>query len=171
MIEAVRKRRSVRTFTDQPVEPEKLEQILRAGMQAPSAHNTQPWEFLVVTDEADKKAVSEMSPYAKMAAKAPMLIIVCGNRERGLEDGEGYSWWPEDLAACTENMLLQIAEEGLGGVWLGFYPKKDRVQKVKDHFCLPDHIVPFSVVVLGHGVTDYSGTDRFDPAKIHYGRF
>jgi len=82
MIEAVRKRRSVRTFTDQPVEPEKLEQILRAGMQAPSAHNIQPWEFLVVTDEADKKAVSEMSPYAKMAARAPMLIIVCGNRER-----------------------------------------------------------------------------------------
>lgn len=171
MMSTIMNRHSVRTFTDQPVEPEKLEQILRAGMQAPSAHNTQPWEFLVVTDEKDRKAVAGMSPYAKMAEKAPMLIIVCGNREKGLEDSDGNCWWPEDLAACTENMLLQIVEEGLGGVWLGFYPRKDRVQSVKDYFGLPDHIVPFSVVVLGHGTAENTGTDRFDPAKIHYGRF
>ena len=55
-------RRSIRRFENKPVETEKLDRIVRAGMQAPSAHNRQPWEFLVITDEDAKKAAGKMTP-------------------------------------------------------------------------------------------------------------
>lgn len=170
-MDIIDRRRSVRKFSDRPVEKEVLERIIRAGMQAPSAHNTQPWEFLVVTDQEDRKTVAGMSPYAKMAANAPALIIVCCDRSRGLEDQEGNCWWVQDLSACTENILLQIVEEQLGGVWLGFYPDQGRVRMVKEYFNLPEQIVPFSVVALGYGEQENRFTNRFSADKIHYGNY
>lgn len=95
------KRRSIRSFEDKPVEPEKVERILRAGMQAPSAHNKQPWEFLVVTDKDKRDALSQMSPYAGMVAYAPVAIIVIGHPDSMTE-----KFMPQDLGACTENILL-----------------------------------------------------------------
>ena len=73
------KRRSIRRFLDKPIEQEKLERILRAGMQAPSAHNNQRWELLVVTDKDKREALSKMSPWAGMVAKAPVAIVVMGD--------------------------------------------------------------------------------------------
>lgn len=138
------KRRSIRRFETRPVEPEKIERILKAGMQAPSAHNLQPWEFLVITEQEKRDAVSKMSPWAGMVAKAPVTIIVIGHQEN--KDMEKYL--PQDLGACTENILLQIAAEGLGGCWMGFYPDEDRVNSVRKYFNLPEDRIPFSVIAL-----------------------
>lgn len=140
------KRRSIRRFETRPVEPEKIERILKAGMQAPSAHNLQPWEFLVITEQEKRDAVSKMSPWAGMVAKAPVTIIVIGHQEN--KDMEKYL--PQDLGACTENILLQIAAEGLGGCWMGFYPDEDRVNSVRKYFNLPEDRIPFSVIALGY---------------------
>ena len=80
-MEVIGKRRSIRSFRDQSVEAEKIERILQAGMQAPSAHNSQPWEFLVVTDKEAKVTIAQMSPYAGPAKAAPVVIIVMANLE------------------------------------------------------------------------------------------
>ena len=75
-------RRSIREFTEKPVEKEKIENILKAGMQAPSAKNQQAWEFIVVESKEMKEKVSMMSPFSKLAAKAAVLIVLLGNKDK-----------------------------------------------------------------------------------------
>ncbi len=161
------KRRSIRRFETRPLEPEKVERILKAGMQAPSAHNLQPWEFLVITEQEKRDAVSKMSPWAGMVAKAPVTIIVIGHQEN--KDMEKYL--PQDLGACTENILLQIAAEGLGGCWMGFYPDEDRVNSVRKYFNLPEDRIPFSVIALGYSPDENRFVDRSDMSRVHYNRW
>lgn len=159
-------RRSIRRFLDKPIEHEKLERILKAGMQAPSAHNKQPWEFLVITEQDKKDAVSKMSPWAGMAAKAPVTIIVLGRT-----DSEMVRWIQQDLSACTQNILLQIAQEGLGGCWMGFYPDEERIAVCRKYFNLPENIVPFSVIALGYSEDENRFVDRSDMTKVHYNKY
>lgn len=166
MENAIFKRRSIRRFEDRPVEPDKVERILRAGMQAPSAHNKQPWEFLVLTDSDKRNAVSKMSPYSGMVAYAPVTIVVVGCPDEMTE-----KYLPQDLGACTENILLQIAVEGLGGCWMGFYPDMERVRMVKEYFNLPDNTVPFSVIALGYSPNKNVFVDRYDESKVHYNKW
>ena len=165
-MEVIGKRRSIRSFKDQIVEREKIERILRAGLQTPSAHNSQPWEFLIVTDKTAKEAIAQMSPYAGSAKAAPVVIIVLANLEVARKVKN--LWWQQDVSACTQNILLQIAAEELGGVWLGFYPDEERVQKVQTYFKLPDHIIPFSVIPFGYSEQENKFVDRFDKTKIHW---
>jgi nitroreductase len=168
---AIFERRSVRHFLPKPVEQEKIERILRAGFEAPSAHNRRPWEFVVVTAGEDLKAVAEMSPYAKMTAGAAAALVPCVNLEMAGEPDPdaGGPWWVQDLSAATENILLQITEEGLGGVWLGWYPAMERIKAFTARFGLPAHIVPFSVIPLGYPAQIPGKKDRYDPEKVHYG--
>lgn len=161
-------RRSIRRFKDTPVEDEKIERLLRAAMQAPSAKNSQPWEFMVITDAEDRAAVSKMSEYASMCVYAPVLIVTLANLEN-LPDGS--VWWTQDMSAATQNILLQAAEEGLGAVWLGFYPYESRTSKMRAHYNLPDNIMPFSVVALGYSDRENVFIDRFLPERVHYGKW
>lgn len=165
---AIFERRSVRRFLPKSVEPDKIERLLRAGFEAPSAHNRRPWEFIVITDRKDLDALAGMSPYAKMCTEAAAAIIVCANLTLG-EAAPEDTWWVQDLAAATENILLQIVEEGLGGVWLGWYPDKGRLEAVSLRFGIPSHIVPFSVIALGYPAKSVPKADRFDAARVHYG--
>lgn len=114
-------RRSIRQYKDRPVEKEKLTRIIKAGMQAPSAHNAQPWEFILITDAKAREALSQMSQYANFAKAAPVLILTCVNLDRAAKDN---TWWVQDLSACTQNMLLQIAAEGLVVSGWDFIPTK-----------------------------------------------
>lgn len=160
------KRRSIRSFEDKPVEPEKIERILRAGMQAPSAHNKQPWEFLVVTDKEKRDTLSQMSPYSGMVAYAPVAIVVIGKPDDMTGD-----YLPQDLGACTQNILLQIVEEGLGGCWMGFYPNMDRCTKIREFFNIPEDRIPFSVIALGYSLRENTFVDRYDASKVHFNKW
>jgi nitroreductase len=170
-VSAIFERRSVRSFLSKPVEPEKIDRILRAAFEAPSAHNRRPWEFIVITAEEDRKAVAAMSPYAKMLPKAAAAIAPCVNLKLGGSADPDDVWWVQDLSAATENILLQISEEGLGGVWLGWYPDESRVKAFSARFGLPDHIIPFSVVALGYPANPVKPGDRFNPSLVHYGAY
>lgn len=75
------KRVSIRSFEERAVEEEKITQILRAAMQAPSAGNQQPWEFFVVRDKEKIKALSKISQYAACAENAPLVIVPCYRTE------------------------------------------------------------------------------------------
>ena len=157
-------RRSIRSFLDKDVECEKIERVLRAAMQAPSAHNFKPWEFIVVESEEKKNIISKMSPYAVPLSKSKVSIVVLGNTKLVEKDN---MWLQQDLSAAIQNMLLQIVEEGLGGVWLGFYPEVERVEKMKRYFNLPEHIIPFGVVAFGYSNEENKFIDRYDETKIY----
>lgn len=162
-------RRSIRKYKDQPIEPEKLDRILRAAMQAPSAHNTQPWQFMVLTDFELKRKISELSPYAKPALHAPVLIIPMGDMEKTKEGP--HQWWQESLAAATQNTLLQATEEGLGSLWMGYFPDADRVKGVQKVLQLPETIIPYSVICIGYGETENKFVDRYDESRVHYNQY
>lgn len=109
---AIFQRISVRKYQNRPVEPEKIDKILRAAMAAPSAGNQQPWEFYVVRNPATIQELSQCSPYAGCAANAPVVLVPCLKKE-----GLRFPILGEiDLAIASENILLEITELGLGGV-------------------------------------------------------
>ena len=161
------KRHSVRKFTQEKVSDKKIENLLKAGMQAPSSCNSQPWEFIVVSDEEDKLAISKMHQFAKPAAQASHLIITLGN----LNEAKVIGMIEQDLGACNENILLQATHEGLGAVWLGFHPIEGRTLKLKEYLEIPDYCIPFSVICVGYPANQSEVKLRYDKSKVHYDRY
>ena len=161
------KRHSVRRFRDEKVSDWKIENLLKAGMQAPSSCNAQPWEFIVVSKTEDKEAISKMHKFAKPACKASHLIVTIGN----LNEAKVIGMIEQDLGACNENILLQATHEGLGAVWLGFHPIEDRTLKLKEYLNIPDYCIPFSVICVGYPLEEGKVTLRYDESKVHFDRF
>lgn len=161
------KRASVRSFKDEKVSDELIENLLKAGMQAPSACNAQPWEFIVVSDEKDKVAISEMHRFAAPARAASHLIVTLGN----LNASKVHGMIEQDLGACNENILLQATHEGLGAVWLGFHPIEDRTLKLKEYLNIPDYCIPFSVICVGWPERESEVKLRYDKSKVHRDRY
>lgn len=161
------KRKSVRKFKKEKVPDELIENLLKAGMQAPSSCNSQPWEFIVVSESDDKQAISEMHQFAKPAANASHLIITLGN----LNEAKVIGMIEQDLGACNENILLQATHEGLGAVWLGFHPIEERTLKLKEYLEIPDYCIPFSVICVGWPAQDGEVKLRYDKSKVHFDRF
>ncbi len=151
VLENIMTRSSVRSYTDQRVETEKIELLLKAGMAAPTGGNKQPWEFIVVTDRETLDAIPEYATGAKMIRKAQTAIVVCGNSSRRMSDALA-EYWIQDCSAATENILLAAHAMGLGAVWCGAYPNndQDRVGGMKSLFNLPEEVYALSIIVLGY---------------------
>ncbi len=163
MLDVIRCRRSVRKYTGEAVSRDVLEELLRAGMQAPSARNLQPWEFVLVTDRDILNRIPEYHPYSSMVPGASAVILVCGDTSR--QDNPGYI--AQDCAAVTQNILLEAVAQGLGAVWLGVYPKPERINGMRLLFKLPDHVLPVSLVSIGVPGENPEPEDRFDSRRIH----
>lgn len=155
---------SIRKFEDRSVETEKVTQLIRAAMQAPSAGNQQPWEFYVVTDRDKIRALSKISPYAACAENAPVVIVPC-YRTDGLRWNETVLL---DLSCATENLLLEIASLGLGGVWLCAAPLEDRMTKAEATIGNPEGLRAFAVIPVGYPAEIRVQQDRFDESRIHF---
>jgi nitroreductase len=107
-LQAIYTRRSVRDFKTDPVSEDDLHDLLRAGMQAPSARNEQPWHFIVIDDPALLHAIPEFHPASKMLLEAPLAILVCSDRK--LESKRAS--WLQDCSAATQNILLAAHAKG-----------------------------------------------------------
>lgn len=166
-LENILTRRSIRSFTDKEISSELIDKLLEAAVAAPSAGNQQPWNFIVVDDKSVLKQITEYHPSSKMLNEASHAIVVCGDLHK--EKHPGY--WIEDCSAATQNILLAAHALGLGAVWLGVYPVKERVENVIRHFKLPENILPLSIIALGY--TDVSGKkiDRYKADIIHYNKW
>lgn len=158
------KRRSIRKYQEKEVEQEKVLELLKAAMCAPSAWNQQPWHFIVIRDRIKKQQIAEVHPYAKMVAQAPVCIIVCCD----LSLVKSEKFWPQDCSAATENILIRATELGLGSVWCGVYPDEERINGLKKLFSLPKNIIPFSVIAIGYPAEEPKPVEKFKPERIHY---
>ncbi len=163
-------RTSVRAYTDQKVEKDKIEKLLRAAMAAPTAVNKQPWHFVVIEDKHVLEQIAEEIPTAKMAARAPLAITVCGDMEKAL-DGEGRDFWVQDASAATENLLLAAHAMGLGAVWTSVYPIKDKVEATRALLKLPETIVPLGTIVIGYPKETPQPKDKWKPENVSYNTF
>ena len=169
-IENIMTRTSVRSYTDQPVSEETLDTLLRAGMAAPTAVNKQPWEFVVVNEQAVKDSLVNHLKNGHMIAKAPVSIVVCGNLQKALEN-EAAAYWVQDCSAATENILLAANAVGLGAVWCGVYPIQERVVDVRTVLNLPDHLIPLNVIAIGYPDKPHAPKDKWNPDNVHFNTY
>lgn len=167
MLEVIRNRRSIRTYIDKDVEEEKLIEILKAAMQAPSSKNSSPWEFVVVDDKDILTNLSNSHHRSKQIKDANLCIVVTGNKDRFLKPGK----WIHDLGACTENILLECTNQGLASCWIGVHPKPKVMDKVIQTLNLPENLIPYSLVAIGYSDEENKFVDKFDENKIHRNKF
>lgn len=169
VFENIFNRKSVRSFTSEPVSEEHIEAMLKAAMAAPTAVNYQPWRFVVITERAQLDAMAEVLPYAKMLKQAPLAIVVCG--ETTWFEGRENPYWQQDCSAATENLLLAAEALGLGAVWTGVYPNMDLAKPLSEFLGLPETVQPLCAIPIGHHDGTTQPRDKWKPENIHYGKW
>ncbi len=162
-LEAIFTRRSVRDFKTDPIPEKDLHDLLRAGMQAPSARNEQPWHFIVIDDPDLLHAIPEFHRASQMLMEAPLAILVCSDRK--LESKRAS--WLQDCSAATQNILLAAHAKGLGAVWLGIFPDSERVFGMQSLLEMPKDIRPVSLVAVGYPASTPEPADRFKAERVH----
>ena len=162
-LEAIHKRRSIRKFTSQKISQQQLDILLKAAMMAPTARNCQEWEFILIREKEMLQKLMQVHPHAQMLSTADCALVVCANTQREWEAG----YWTGDCGASTQNILLAATELGIGSVWLGVYPNKQRMQDLAQVLKLPQEILPFNIIALGYPDETKEDVNRFDPHKIH----
>lgn len=161
-------RTSIRQYQDRPVEQEKVEQLLRAAMAAPTAVNKQPWHFYVLnTKEAINRLADASQRGSDMVRSAALVIIVCGDMDKALE-GKAREYWIQDTSAATENLLLAAHALGLGAVWTGVYPMKERVEMTTKVLNLPENLVPLCTILIGYPAENPTPKDKWKPENVTY---
>jgi nitroreductase len=147
LIECFEKRRSVRSFSDEDVPEELVENILLVANLAPSAGNLQARDFIVVRDVATKKKLMAAAHHEEFISHAPVVIVCCANHDRIIDYGpRGRNLFcVQDVAASVENMLLYIAARGYGACWVGAFDE----HKVAEALDVPDHARPVTMVAIG----------------------
>lgn len=161
MLELIKKRRSIRKYTDEPLSDADVKSLLEAAMAAPSANNRQPWEFVVVRDEALRRQLAKTHRWSGMCADAPVVFVVCGHDEQA-------DHWVEDTSAATENLLLAAAGLDLGAVWVAVYPRAQREKHVQEVLGLPEELRVLCLVPVGHPAESKPPHTKYDDAKVHY---
>jgi nitroreductase len=165
--ESIITRRSIRQYKKDKISDLLCEKLLHAAMQAPSAHNSQAWHFVLIDDRRVLQEIPDFHPYAKMLYEAPLAIAVCGDRkkERSVE------YLALNCAAATENILLAAHALDLGAVWLGIYPRKDRMAECNRLFQLPEYIIPISLVAIGYPEEKKRSEYRYEKSLIHHNKW
>ncbi len=162
-MDAIFTRRSVRSYTEELVSQEQIDMLLKAAMQAPSAGNNQPWEFLVVTDKEKLSEITKVKKAVAMAKNAPLAILTCYNTE--YEKLKGFA--VQSVCCASQNILLTAHAMGLGAVWTSVYPNEDFVAGYRKVFNLPENIIPVAFIVIGHPKKQPEPKDYFKPERIH----
>lgn len=144
LMEIIKARRSVRSYTAQPVTDAELQQVLEAGRLAPSARNLQAWHFTAVRDAALHPAMVKACAGQKSVEQAPVTLVVWSDDEREMPCGQSAA--TVDCSIALSFMMLRATELGLGTCWLGMFD----AAAVKEALALPAGAVVVAVTPLGH---------------------
>lgn len=179
-LEAIKTRRSIRKFSDQPVEPEKLQAVLEAVQQAPSWSNRQCWSLVVVQDQEVRTRISELSfvesffatygyksnPAQKGLAQAPIVLVACADPQQS-GDLRGEQYYMADLGIASQNLMLAAHDLGLGTVFVGVFDE----EQLKGLLGIPPHIRIVGLFPLGYPAGEAKGGPPRKPLAefVHYG--
>ncbi len=173
-------RKSVRSYTADTIPAAVMENLLRAAMAAPSGRNIQPWSFVVLSDTNRYDEIFGDNHNMAMFKQSAAIVVMCADTTvvrppRDNPDAPAVQQpngiWRDDMGAVTENLLLAAEAYGLGACWTACYPYVDRMAPVKQALGLPATVVPYSVVPIGYPAGDEQPKDKWDPARIHYGKW
>ena len=158
-IELCQQRRSIRKYTSQPVEQEKIDYMLRCALMAPSGKRLNPWEFVVVRDEAKLRAMEGCRTYGSGMFKTAMAAIVVA------VDANVTDTWMADGAIAAEHLLLAAEEQGLGACWCQVYQREGAEELIKGLCGIPAEMTVLCVISVG-----YKDEERknYDLEKLKY---
>jgi len=145
VIDAIKKRNSVRNFVDKPIEEKKLRDVLEAGRVAPSAKNRQEWRFIVVKDREVRRKIVEAAKGQSFVGEAPIIIVACA-----IDDGYvmtcGQLSYPIDVAIALDHISLAAVELGLGTCWIGAFYE----DKIKEILGIPNGVRVVDLMPIGY---------------------
>lgn len=157
-LELAKKRYSVRSYSEQPVEKEKLDIILEAGRVAPTAVNYQPQRIIVVQDKDGLEKASK----AGRTYNAPCILIVCNDTSTSWKRKyDSKDFGDIDAAIVIDHMMLMATELGLGTLWIGWF----KPQVIKEEFNLPEGLEPVSLLAIGYADCEPKSPDRHDTER------
>lgn len=165
IIDVILRRRSIRQFTSEGICEETLTLLLKAAMSAPTACNSQPWEFIVVTETAILDEIRNKLLFARY--NAPAAIVVCGNVNIA-NNSAAREHWVQDCSAATENILIAAVGLGLGAVWIGVYPYPSKIKPLTEVLGIPEKAIPLSMVYIGHPAETKQARTQYDPHKVYW---
>jgi len=181
-LEAIKTRRSVRKFSDRPVEPEKLQEVLEAARMAPSWSNMQCWRFVVVKDPAVKARLSELSylesyfatreykknPAQKALAEAPVVIVACAEPSQS-GNLRGQQYYLTDMGGAAENLMLAAHALGMGSVFVGVFVEEPIVELLN----IPPGVRVVGLFPLGYPLEAAKGAAPRKPLDeiVFYGKW
>ncbi|GAA0124398.1 nitroreductase family protein [Clostridium sp. CTA-19] len=168
VIECIYKRRSIRKFIDKTVDDETLLTLIKAGMAAPSACNTQPWEYIIITEDNIKNEVRKSLYFGQY--NAPAMIVVCGNMKLSMS-GPVRDYWIQDCSASIENILLAATSMGLGSVWIGLHPVESAARPLYKILDLPEEVIPLAVIYLGYPDEEKEPRTQFDEKHVYWQKY
>ena len=162
------RRRSIRKYAEQPVEPEKLNLLLQAGMAAPSAMNSRPWEFILVTDKEKLGQFRKRLIFGNR--NAPAAIVVCGN-PKAAKNPTWRLFWVQDCSAAAQNILIAATSLELGTVWVGVYPVPAFVAVVREVLSIPKSVTPLCLIYVGYPAEEKPARTQYDGKRVHWQKY
>lgn len=161
VMEAIRTRRSIRSYQNKPVEDDKLLRVLEAARLAPSASNRQEWRFVVVRDARTRQKLMEAAKGQRFIGQAPVVIACCAETDNHVMTC-GQMCYPIDAAIAIDHMTLAAVEEDLGTCWVGaFY-----ADQVKEILGIPDDVPVVELLTLGYPAVVPRSTSRLSLDEI-----
>jgi len=164
-LQTILERKSVREFLSKEISQDMMQDLLRAGMAAPSSRDRRPWHFIVLSDKELMESLSTQLRNASFLKGANKAIVVCGDTIIS------ENAWDLDCSASIQNILLAAESMGLGAVWTAVYPYEDRMGVVNEKLELPDNIKPLAIIPLGYPQNKQEPKDKFDETRIHQNKW
>lgn len=171
LFEAIRGRRSVRSYRRDEVPEQDLKEILGSAICAPSAGNLQSWEFVLIREDSRKAALAEAAYGQDFIAEAPIVIVVCANTARSARRyrSRGVSLYSiQDTAAAIQNMLLASYALGYGSCWIGAFDETKAARIIQ----APPEVRPVAIIPIGRPAESPDRPSRISLEKVlHFERF
>lgn len=172
MIEILRDRRSIRKYTEQPVEPEKLELLQEAALRSPSSKNINPWEFIFVEDTEVIGKLKDSKPHGTAPlSTAPLAIVVCADETKN-------DVWIEDCSIASILLQLTAQSLGLGSCWVQIRNRKysetvSSEKYIQNLLQIPENFKILSIITVGYPATTRTGKSFTDLSfdKIRMNKF
>ncbi len=149
VFEAIKNRRSIRQYSNLPVESEKISRILEAARLSPSANNNQPWSFVVVTQKEARESLFPAYP-REWFMTAQVVIVACADPKKAWSNPNGEDYWKVDVAIAVHNMCLAAYELGLGSCWVAAFDE----QKIKNALGVPKELRVLLLLTLGYSAEE-----------------
>lgn len=166
LFKAILTRRSIRKYSNQKIADDMIRNLLKSAMYAPSAMNSQAWQFVVINQREKLDEIFKVIPQ-EMLKSAQAAILICGD----LNQEKNINYIQQNCSAATQNLMLCAHGLGLGSCWIGVYPTKETISGLQKIFNLPDYAIPISMVSLGYPAENPIADERFKTEKIHFNKW